>query len=99
MDSEDTIDIENLDDNKFYGDAEKYWKNISPTVDGMLGGFSHISSTDIAGSTKFLHLFVKVNIALYVCVCVCVLLSRKIYIFPRTVENSILDCHLQSGLV
>lgn len=46
-------------DDPFYGDAKKYWEGIPPTVDGMLGGFSHISSTDIAGSTKFLREFVS----------------------------------------
>ena len=47
-------------DDPFYGDAKKYWEGIPATVDGMLGGFSHISSTDIAGSTKFLRDFISV---------------------------------------
>lgn len=38
----------------FYTDAVKYWSEIPPTVDGMLGGFAHISQTDIYGSRLFL---------------------------------------------
>ena len=48
------------EDSKFYDDAKKYWDDIPPTVDGMLGGFSHISNTDIDGSAKFIRQFVKV---------------------------------------
>lgn len=44
---------------KFYDDAKKYWEHVSPTVDGMLGGYSHISSTDIGGSSKFLRPFIR----------------------------------------
>lgn len=38
----------------FYENADKYWKGISPTVNGMLGGYSHICSVDIQESKKFL---------------------------------------------
>ena len=44
---------------KFYEDAKKYWQSTPATVDGMLGGFSQISSTDIGGSKKFLLQFHK----------------------------------------
>jgi len=44
---------------KFYDDAKKYWQATPATVDGMLGGFSQISSTDIGGSKKFLSHFIK----------------------------------------
>lgn len=50
------------DEAKFYDDAKKYWEHVSPTVDGMLGGYSHISSTDIAGSSKFLRPFIRVKL-------------------------------------
>ncbi|KFB45941.1 AGAP010397-PA-like protein [Anopheles sinensis] len=41
-----------------YNDAKKYWSNVSPTVDGMLGGFGAISFIDIRGSEQFLkHLY------------------------------------------
>ena len=49
-----------VEENEFYGNAEKYWATVKPTVDGMLGGYSHISSTDIAGSAKFLKRFLQV---------------------------------------
>ena len=41
-------------------DARKskiYWENVEPTVNGMLGGFSRISPTDISESRKFLSQF------------------------------------------
>lgn len=34
--------------------ADYYEENCPPTVDGMLGGYSHISDIDLAGSRKFL---------------------------------------------
>ncbi|XP_059850169.1 N-terminal Xaa-Pro-Lys N-methyltransferase 1 [Hemitrygon akajei] len=46
------------DEDRFYSKAEKYWKNIPPTVDGMLGGYGHISSIDINSSKKFLQRFI-----------------------------------------
>ena len=46
---------------RFYADAKVYWDNISPTVDGMLGGFEKISPTDINGSKQFLRPFLKVS--------------------------------------
>lgn len=54
------VDEELLDDSS-YTDAAKYWDKIPATVDGMLGGFGHISHTDITGSQSFLKsLFIKV---------------------------------------
>ncbi len=38
----------------FYKDAQSYWKSVPATIDGMLGGFSNISFTDIRGSQDFL---------------------------------------------
>ena len=49
------------DTGKFYSDAKVYWDTISPTVDGMLGGFEKISPTDINGSKAFLRSFLKVS--------------------------------------
>lgn len=49
------------DEGKFYGDAKKYWEGITPTVDGMLGGFAKISPTDINGSHAFLRPFLLVS--------------------------------------
>ncbi|KAJ7308498.1 hypothetical protein JRQ81_009060 [Phrynocephalus forsythii] len=47
------------DDPEFYSKAEKYWKDIPATVDGMLGGYGHISSIDINSSRKFLLRFLR----------------------------------------
>ncbi|XP_029025761.1 N-terminal Xaa-Pro-Lys N-methyltransferase 1 [Betta splendens] len=41
----------------FYSNAEHYWREIPPTVDGMLGGYGSISSIDINGSRAFLLKF------------------------------------------
>ncbi|RVE44550.1 hypothetical protein evm_010796 [Chilo suppressalis] len=40
--------------NIFYKTAEKYWANIPATLDGILGGYGHISDIDIEGSNDFL---------------------------------------------
>ncbi|XP_022914219.2 N-terminal Xaa-Pro-Lys N-methyltransferase 1 [Onthophagus taurus] len=46
------------EENDFYKNAENYWAEIPATVQGMLGGFGHISRVDIQGSKQFLkHLF------------------------------------------
>ncbi|KAI0999597.1 hypothetical protein K3495_g8601 [Podosphaera aphanis] len=37
--------------------ARKYWRSIDPDVQGMLGGFAHISKIDLEGSRKFLAHF------------------------------------------
>ncbi|KAL8174756.1 UNVERIFIED_CONTAM: N-terminal Xaa-Pro-Lys N-methyltransferase 1 [Gekko kuhli] len=47
------------DELEFYSKAEKYWKDIPATVDGMLGGYGHISSIDINSSRKFLLRFIR----------------------------------------
>lgn len=47
--------------NKFYSDAKDYWAGITPTLDGMLGGFAKISPTDINGSKEFLRPLLKVR--------------------------------------
>ena len=52
--------MEDKPTDKFYDNAKRYWEDIPPTVDGMLGGLSHISSTDIGGSAKFLKRFIRV---------------------------------------
>lgn len=41
----------------FYDQGRKYWSNIESTVNGMLGGFSDLSDTDIKSSRKFLNQF------------------------------------------
>ncbi|CAH2316332.1 N-terminal Xaa-Pro-Lys N-methyltransferase 1 [Pelobates cultripes] len=47
------------DESQFYCKAKKYWKAVPATVDGMLGGYGHISSIDLSGSKKFLQRFIR----------------------------------------
>ncbi|XP_063288716.1 N-terminal Xaa-Pro-Lys N-methyltransferase 1 [Pelobates fuscus] len=47
------------DESQFYCKAKKYWKDVPATVDGMLGGYGHISSIDLSGSKKFLQRFIR----------------------------------------
>lgn len=49
------------DEKQFYSKAKTYWKEVPPTVDGMLGGYGHISSIDISSSRKFLQRFLRVG--------------------------------------
>ncbi len=37
-----------------HSDALTYWNSISPTVDGMLGGYPQVSRIDLRGSANFL---------------------------------------------
>ncbi|CAH0556729.1 unnamed protein product [Brassicogethes aeneus] len=39
---------------EFYTDGAHYWAEVPATVDGMLGGFGHISQVDIRGSKTFI---------------------------------------------
>lgn len=41
-------------DNKFYKKAASYWAKVPATVDGVLGGYGHISDIDINASKAFL---------------------------------------------
>ncbi|XP_054996838.1 N-terminal Xaa-Pro-Lys N-methyltransferase 1 [Sorex araneus] len=45
------------DEKRFYAKAKTYWQEVPPTVDGMLGGYGHISAIDISSSRKFLLRF------------------------------------------
>ncbi|KAK3328192.1 S-adenosylmethionine-dependent methyltransferase-like protein [Cercophora scortea] len=38
-------------------DGKKYWEGINADVDGMLGGFAHITKVDLQGSRNFLAKF------------------------------------------
>lgn len=49
------------DEQRFYAKAKTYWQEIPPTVDGMLGGYGHISAIDINSSRKFLQRFLRVG--------------------------------------
>lgn len=50
-------------ESKFYQDADDYWSQVEPTVNGMLGGFGNISSIDIQGSDLFLKKLFNVSIS------------------------------------
>jgi len=43
----------------YYNKAADYWQNVTPTIDGMLGGFAKISHIDVDGSSKFLKQLFK----------------------------------------
>ena len=38
-----------------YKKSENYWSTVPPTVDGMLGGFADVSSSDIKASADFIN--------------------------------------------
>jgi len=40
---------------KWYGDAVEYWKDISPDLHGMLGGYERISQIDLEASNNFME--------------------------------------------
>ncbi|XP_067001474.1 N-terminal Xaa-Pro-Lys N-methyltransferase 1 [Anabrus simplex] len=52
---------ESAEEHPFYTHAVKYWSEIPPTVDGMLGGFGFVSNTDIQGSKAFLKNLFKLK--------------------------------------
>ncbi|XP_044752166.1 N-terminal Xaa-Pro-Lys N-methyltransferase 1 [Coccinella septempunctata] len=56
-------EIEHMDcsQDDFYKNAQEYWAEIPPTVDGMLGGFSSISEKDIKGSKLLLRQLFRLN--------------------------------------
>ena len=41
--------------NSWYSDAIEYWSGVEATVDGMLGGFEHLSELDARDSLQFLN--------------------------------------------
>lgn len=45
---------ETLPVQEFYVNGAKYWSGVPPTVNGMLGGFASISTTDIQSSKTLL---------------------------------------------
>ena len=49
----------------FYSNAADYWGTVPANIEGMLGGFGHISSTDIGSSFKFLRSFIMVSTCIF----------------------------------
>lgn len=41
-------------DQQFYSKAKQYWEQVEPDIDGMLGGYADISSSDLNTSKRFL---------------------------------------------
>ncbi|XP_076352072.1 N-terminal methyltransferase [Tachypleus tridentatus] len=44
---------------EFYSKGKEYWEMVPATIDGMLGGFSEISTVDIQASARFLNMFLQ----------------------------------------
>lgn len=59
MDQQETDQASNGDSATVYANAKSYWGGIETTVNGMLGGFSHLSSHDVADSRKFLRMLMN----------------------------------------
>jgi hypothetical protein len=55
--------VDNNSTMKFYKDSKDYWSKIEPTVNGMLGGYEHVSAIDIATSQDFLNVLIKVGVS------------------------------------
>jgi len=49
-------DVKPIDPNSVYDNAKSYWDGVESNVDGMLGGFSHLSTADVADSRRFLRM-------------------------------------------
>lgn len=43
----------------WYTNAQKYWTNVSPTINGMLGGFATVDPIDTRGSLQFIREFIE----------------------------------------
>jgi len=46
------------DEIPWYHNADEYWKAVDATMDGVMGGFAHISSPDVKGSAEFIEEFI-----------------------------------------
>ncbi|OXA57864.1 N-terminal Xaa-Pro-Lys N-methyltransferase 1 [Folsomia candida] len=47
------------EDSTFYTDGAQYWKDVEPTVNGMLGGLGFLTDIDIKNSERFLKTLLK----------------------------------------
>lgn len=50
-----------FESSEFYKNAQNYWSKVTPNLDGMLGGLTIISPTDIQGSNRFLDELFKMR--------------------------------------
>lgn len=74
MDVKNDMSVICSDEEQFYGKARNYWSKVSPTINGVLGGFGYISECDIKGSKQFLEAIFEV-IACIACLNFCRLSS------------------------
>ena len=64
MEQEDSLGVSDEttpQETPFYADGAKYWEQVEPTVNGMLGGYAEISDIDLQGSQRFLNSLYQVN--------------------------------------
>jgi len=56
-----SLDLDTIDDcnKEMYEKSHKYWSLVKPGVQGMLGGFAHLSATDINSSRDFISFLRK----------------------------------------
>lgn len=54
---------------EWYTKAQDYWNGVTPSVDGMLGGFSVLDPTDVKGSLEFISEFMTPENKGYACDC------------------------------
>ncbi|KAI9252725.1 alpha-N-methyltransferase NTM1 [Helicostylum pulchrum] len=47
-----------MERSEWYTKAQDYWNGVTPTVDGMLGGFAVVDPVDVKGSLDFVDEFV-----------------------------------------
>lgn len=51
-----------LGEKQFYARAQKFYKDVEASEEGMMGGFIEISEIDLEGSRQFLKKFVGVSL-------------------------------------
>eukprot|EP01087_Luapelamoeba_hula_P022722 TRINITY_DN8214_c0_g1_i1.p1 TRINITY_DN8214_c0_g1~~TRINITY_DN8214_c0_g1_i1.p1 ORF type:complete len:343 (-),score=77.47 TRINITY_DN8214_c0_g1_i1:1023-2051(-) len=56
---EEEEEVKPVDTTPWYSKSDAYWKNVEPTVDGVLGGFGFLSPIDIRTSRAFIARFLS----------------------------------------
>ena len=54
---------------EWYSKAVEYWDRQDASVDGVLGGYGHVSSTDISDSLRILQKVRNAAVKLSLCYC------------------------------
>ena len=52
-------DKQDHDDDDLYEKGRSYWERIAPNIDGMLGGWTNINTSDVDESRKLLRILLK----------------------------------------